>query len=181
MLQPLRSDVKLNGYGSRLTTVISSALGAVVKGDIKNLVANMFPASELRRPDADKRLARLVARFKNNKVVIRQMYDDLKDALHGKPTYEDSGNVAVFQIPARTVRVGRSTAKVPARMIKFQKVENSWRFYDHSARIRSEIARQLTLKPTVARSSSGRAIPVGRYVSLEKFGSSWRLGKMSKN
>ncbi|GEM_PF-2551564 len=170
---PKTTGVRLVGFGSDLDAVIGKAVVALEKGDVELFVANMFPAGELRHPDAKKRRAQVVARMKANPAPIQQMIADLKAVKGKKPTMEAEGSVASFQLEGGMIVNGQYKVKLPTRTLKLQKVENSWRLYDNTTPIRNEVAKQVTL-PLPKFTPQG-----GRFVKLEKIGDDWRILALS--
>ncbi|MBT6157421.1 MAG: hypothetical protein HOL01_09680 [Planctomycetaceae bacterium] len=166
---PKTTNVKLAGFGSDLDVAIGKAVAALEKGDVELFVTNMFPAGELRHPDAKKRRALVVGRMKANPAPVQQMIADLK-AIKGKtPTMEAKGSVASFQLEGGMIVNGQYKVKLPTRTFKLQKAENSWRLYDRTTAIRKEVAMQVTL-PLPKFTPQG-----GKFVKLEKIGDSWRI------
>lgn len=166
---PKTTDVKLAGFGSDLDAAIGKAVAALEKGDVELFVANMFPAGELRHPDANKRRALVVGRMKANPAPIQQMIADLKSIKGKTPTLTAEGRVASFQLEGGMIVNGQYNTKLPTRTLKFQKVENSWRLYDNTTAIRKEVAMQVTL-PLPKFTPQG-----GTFVKLEKIGDEWRI------
>lgn len=167
--EPQTTDVKLTGFGADRNEAISKAVKLLESGKIGDFIDGMFPAGELRRPDADKRRKQILARMKQDSPAVQQMIADLKAIGALKPTLDKSGNVATYEIPGRTVEAGRKTVELPKRTIKLQKVENSWRLYDHTTGARKEMLRQAKL-----------ALPEfeavgGPFVKFEKIGDAWRI------
>ena len=171
--EPKTTGVKLTGFGADLDVAVGKALAALAKGDIELFVTNMFPAGELRHPDADKRLAFVVRRMKANPAPIQQMIADLKAITGQPPVLTDAGSVASFRLEGDEITAGRREVKLPTRTFKFQKVENSWRLYDNTTAIRKEVAKQVKL-PLPEFTPEG-----GAFVTLEKIGDVWRIHILS--
>jgi hypothetical protein len=176
---PVLTNAQLAGWGSDLPKVITGAIAALDDGETKAFVANMFPASELRHPDAAAHLVRLEATLKSQPIMITQMKSDLALLDGAIPKMEDEGKTAVFEIAGKAAEIGRTRYKVklPNRTFKFQLVEGSWRFYDHSPQLHAEIARQSALTPPDLRSRQFE----GEYIQLERLGDAWRLGEIRTN
>ena len=177
--EPVLTKAAITGYGSDLGQVLNSAMAALNEGDTDAFVAKMFPASELRHPDAAARLAKLQARLKANPQMVEQMKTDLALASELSPKMEDGGKTAVFEIAGGEAPYGRGTIPLPDRTFKFQLVEGSWRLFDNSTAIRKEIARQSALKPPAISSYQGSSDkPDGEFITLERLGDQWRLGDL---
>lgn len=177
--EPVLTKAAITGYGSDLGQVLNSAMAALNEGDTDGFVAKMFPASELRHPDATARLAKLQTRLKANPQMLEQMKTDLALASELSPKMEDGGKTAIFEIAGGEAPYGRGTIPLPDRTFKFQLVEGSWRLYDNSTGIRKEIARQSALKPPAISSyESASDKPDGEYITLERLGDQWRLGDL---
>lgn len=177
--EPVLTNAAITGYGGDLGQVMNSAMAALNEGDTDAFVSKMFPASELRHPNASARLATLQARLKANPQMIQQMKTDLALASELSPKMEDGGKTAVFEIAGGEAPYGRGTVSLPDRTFKFQLVEGSWRLYDNSTVIRKEIARQSALKPPpVSDFQTGSEEREGDYITLERLGDQWRLGEV---
>jgi hypothetical protein len=170
------TNAELQGWGTDLPKVVSAAITALNDGDTKAFVANMFPASELRHPDAKARLESLDAKLKSQPTMVAQMKADFSLLADVEPSIEGDGKTAVFEIAGQDTEIGRTKYKVklPNRTFKFQLVEGSWRLYDHSTAVHAAIEKQSALAPP---DLSGDAIP-GEYVQLERLGDRWRILKI---
>lgn len=177
--EPVLTSALISGYGSDLGRVLSSATAALNEGDTEGFVANLFPASELRHPDAATRLAALQTRLASNPQMVEQMKTDLVLASELSPKMEDGGRTAVFEIAGSEVPYGRGKVTLPDRTFKFQLVEGSWRLFDNSTAMRKEIARQSALEPpSMSEFQTESEEPEGEYITLERLGDQWRLGDL---
>jgi hypothetical protein len=173
--EPVLTDAKLSGYGSNIGEVIGSALDALNAGKTDDFVANMFPASELRHPDAATHLKTLQSRLSASPEMVEQMKTDLVAISELTPKMEDGGKTAVFALAGAEVEYGRGKITLPDRTFKFQLVEDSWRLFDNSTAVRKEISRQSALPPV---EFEGSDEIFGDYIQLERLGDQWRLGKI---
>ena len=173
--EPVLTNAKLNGYGSNIGEVVGKALESLNAGKTDDFVANMFPASELRHPDAATQLKTLQARIAASPEMVEQMKTDLIAISELTPEMEDGGKTAVFALAGSEVEYGRGKSTLPDRTFKFQLVEDSWRLYDNSTAVRKEIARQSALPPPKFEAPDEID---GDYIQLERLGDQWRLGKI---
>jgi len=172
--EPATTDVALASFGDDLNVAIAKSVAALEQNDLDTFVLNMFPAGELRRPDAVQRRARIVARLTADPVPVTQMIADLKAVLGKTPTYEDSQQVAVFQLQGAVIEQKRLKFQLPDRIFKFRKVEGSWRLYDNTTETRKAVAVQSALKPPDLPPAGGVS---ARSVVFEKIGDAWRIAE----
>jgi len=173
--EPVLTAAQLQGYGSDIGNVISKALDALNAGQTDAFVAHMFPASELRHPDAATRLKTLQARIAASPEMVEQMKTDLAQISELTPAMEDDGRTAVFALAGGEMKYGRGTVTLPDRTFRFQLVEGSWRLFDNSTAIRREISRQSALAPP---EFEGSDEITGDYIQLIRFGDQWRIGRI---
>ena len=145
--EPVLTAVELRGYGSDIGEVIGKALDAMNAGRTDEFVTHMFPASELRHPDAATHLKTLQARIAASPEMVEQMKADLAQISEMTPTMKDGGKTAVFVLAGGEMTYGRGKINPPDRTSRFQLVEGSWRLYDNSTAIRKEISGQSALAP----------------------------------
>jgi hypothetical protein len=143
--EPVLTAAQLQGYGSDIGNVISKALDALNAGQTDAFVAHMFPASELRHPDAATHLKTLQTRIAASPEMVEQMKTDFAQISELTPAMEDNGGTAVFALAGGEMKYGNGT--LPDRTFRFQLVEGSWRLFDNSTAIRREISRQSALAP----------------------------------
>jgi hypothetical protein len=174
--EPVLTNAKLSGYGSNIGEVIGKALDALNAGKTDDFVANMFPASELRHPDAATHLKTLQTRIAASPEMVEQMKTDLAAISELTPKMEDDGATAVFALAGAEVEYGRGKITLPNRTFKFQRVEDSWRLFDNSTAVRKKISRQSALAPP---EFEGPDVIDGDYIQLERLGDQWRLGRIS--
>lgn len=173
--EPVLTNAKLSGYGGNIGEVIGKALDSLNAGKTDDFVANMFPASELRHPDAATQLKTLQARIVASPEMVEQMKTDLAAISELTPEMEDGGTTAVFALAGAEVEYGRGKITLPDRTFKFQLVEDSWRLYDNSTAVRKEISRQSALPPPKFEAPDEID---GDYIQLERLGDQWRIGKI---
>ncbi len=178
-VEPEVTDAALNGFGDDLNVVFQKAIASLKDNDVKTFVANLFPAGELRHPDAEKKLVMLESRVKASPKMVEQMIADLEALSELTPKLEKDGAEAVYVLKGRerTLDPGqRNQFPYPDRTIRLQKVEGSWRFYDNTTAIRKTIATQLTQPPV------GNALGAesDHEIKLERFGDRWRLARMAE-
>jgi len=170
--EPVLTTAQLQGYGSDIGNVISKALDALHAGQTDAFVAHMFPASELRHPDAATRLKTLQARIAASPEMVEQMKTDLAQISELTPAMKDNGRTAVYALPGSEMKYGRGTITLPDRTFQFQLVEDSWRLADNSTAIRREIARQSALAPPELAAQDGNSTD---SIQMERLGNQWRL------
>ncbi|MDA1250565.1 MAG: hypothetical protein O2820_15215 [Planctomycetota bacterium] len=173
--EPVLTNAKLSGYGGDIGEVVGKALAALNAGESEAFVANMFPASELRHPDAAAQQAILKAKLAASPEMIEQMKTDLAAISELTPKMEDGGKTAVFALAGGEIEYGRGKITLPNRTFKFQLVEGSWRLFDNTTAIRKEISRQSALSPP---EFEGPEEISGDYIQFERLGDQWRLGKI---
>jgi hypothetical protein len=170
---PKDDKVALVGYGDDLPKVLKAGLAALEAGEIESFIDHLFPAGELGRLQANNGKAKLVARLKKQPELIEQMRRDLKAWGELSAQFNAEKTLATITLPAA------SDDPVPApRIVKFQKVTGSWRFFDNSTRVREEMARQSRLVPPKLSYPVGLGGADSHALLMEKLGSSWRISRM---
>ncbi len=172
--EPPVTTVKLTGFGNDLPTVLRKAEETLDKNDVDGFVKNLFPAGELRHPDADARRAALTQRLKDNPKLLEQMLDDFKAIQKLTPTFSDAKATAEFRIPGTKIELNKTqTVTTPERVFKLQLVEGSWRLPDNTTPARRAVAKNLT-NPLPA---GGQFAALEEKITLERFGDQWRLAQ----
>jgi hypothetical protein len=169
---PASEGQKLTQLGSDLKVVLKQASKLLDDGDYKEFVEGLFPASEIARlktPGAMQELLLLFQRGPDSAPFVEggkrmtgsplliSLKADLALLQTMTPEVAEQGKLAVFHIDAKPDQ--------PARDIKFQLVEGSWRFFDNAERITNELSAQSKLKPR-------SAVVV---VQMERVGGNWRF------
>ena len=171
--EPPVKDMKLVGFGNDLATVLSNAEKILEKKDLDEFVKNMFPAGELRHPDADSRRAALTQRLKENPKLLEQMAADIKAMQKLTPKLSEAKDVAEYRIPGTTIEITKTqSVTTPERVFKLQLVEGSWRLPDNTTPARRVVALNLT-KPLPAAGQFAAAAQ--EKITFERFGDQWRL------
>ena len=148
--EPAVTDVKLIGLGNDLATVLRKADEMLEKKDTDGFIKNMFPAGELRHPDAGSRRVALMQRLKDNPELLEQMATDIKAMQKLTPTLSEAKDTAEYRIPVITIEVAKMRPVTPPeRVFKLQLIEGSWRLPDHTTAGRRAVALNLT-KPLPA-------------------------------
>ncbi len=171
---PPVTNVKLTGFGSDLATVLRKAEETLDKSDIDGFVKNLFPAGELRHPDADSRRAALAQRLKDNPKLLEQMLADIRAIQKLTPTFADEKTTAEFRIPGTKIEISKTqSVTTPERLFKLQLVEGSWRLPDNTTPARKAVAKNLS-NPLGA---GGQFAAVEEKITFERFGDQWRLAQ----
>ena len=172
--EPPVTNVKLTGFGNDLATVLRKAEETLDKNDTDGFVKNLFPAGELRHPEADARRAALTQRLKDNPKLLEQMLADIKAIQKLTPTFSDAKATAEFRIPGTTIEITKTqSVTTPERLFKLQLVEGSWRLPDNTTPARRAVAKNLT-NPLPA---AGQFAGVEEKITFERFGDQWRLAQ----
>lgn len=173
---PVTTNVSLKGFGNDLKTVLTRSVQSLERGELREFVEHMFPAGELRRPDANERLDVVLQRLEANPSIVQQMIDDLKAVQGLTPTYEDGRKVAVFVVAGRRVKNRMLSYQVPDRTFKFQSVEGAWRLYDNTTDLRNQVVAISRMEPIEsnipARGNRQFGPPT---VIMEKVDGNWRI------
>ena len=173
--EPVLTTAQLQGYGSDIGNVISKALDTLNAGQTDAFVAHIFPASELRHPDAATRLKTLQARIAASPEMVEQMKTDLAQISELTPAMKDDGRTAVYALAGGEMKYGNGTITLPDRTFQFQLVEDSWRLADNSTAIRREISRQSALAPPELAGQDGNST---NSIQLERLGDQWRIRRI---
>lgn len=172
--EPPVTNVKLTGFGNDLATVLRKAEETLDKNDVDGFVKNLFPAGELRHPEADSRREALTQRLKDNPKLLEQMRTDIKAIQKLTPTFSDAKATAEFRIPGTKIELSKTqTVTTPERLFKLQLVEGSWRLPDNTTPARRAVAKSLT-NPLPA---AGQFAGVEEKITFERFGDQWRLAQ----
>lgn len=130
--QPAKDVATAPGYGDQLEQVLARAVTALENADHAAFIGNMFPPSVIlqAKPGGTTTLAE---QFKAQPKLAESMLKDLKLIQGRQPDrMEQDGNVAVF------VMSEPSDGKAE-RLVKFQKIAGSWRFFDSTSQIAKQI------------------------------------------
>lgn len=172
--EPPVTNVKLTGFGNDLATVLRKAEETLDKEDAEGFVKNLFPAGELRHPEADSRRAALTQRLKDNPKLLQQMLADFKAIRKLEPTFSDEKTTAEFRIPGTKIEITKTqSVTTPERLFKLQLVEGSWRLPDNTSPARKAVAKNLS-NPLGA---GGQFAAVEEKITFERFGDQWRLAQ----
>ncbi|MFM9963382.1 MAG: hypothetical protein ACKV2Q_19405 [Planctomycetaceae bacterium] len=170
--EPAVKDVKLVGFGNDLAIVLRKAEETLDKKDVDGFVKNLFPAGELRHPDADSRRAALTQRLKDNPKLFEQMLTDIKAMQKLTPKLSDAKDVAEYRLPGTPIEINKQQSVTsPERVFKLQLVEGSWRLPDNTTTARRAVAQNLA-KPLPA---IGQFAAAQEKITFERFGDQWRL------
>lgn len=172
--EPPVTSVKLTGFGNDLPTVLRKAEETLDKNDVDGFVKNLFPAGELRHPEADSRREALTQRLKDNPKLLEQMRTDIQAIQKLTPTFSDAKATAEFRIPGTKIELNKTqSVTTPERLFKLQLVEGSWRLPDNTTPARKAVAKNLTnpLPP------AGQFAAVEEKITFERFGDQWRLAQ----
>ncbi len=172
--EPAVTNVKLTGFGKDLETVLRKGEEALDKKDVDGFVKNLFPAGELRHPEAESRHAALVQRLKDNPKLLEQMLADFQAMRKFKPQLSEKKDSAEFRIPGTKIELSKTqSVMTPERVFKLQLVEGSWRLPDNTTPTRLAVAKNLAnALPDVG------SFPAGpEKITFERFGDHWRLAQ----
>ena len=103
--EPAVTIVKLTGFGNDLETVLRKGEETLDKQDVDGFVKNLFPAGELRHPEAESRHAALTQRLKDNPKLLEQMLADFQAMRTLKPQISESNHTKRLQQYFVSVRV----------------------------------------------------------------------------
>jgi hypothetical protein len=170
---PKDDKVTLVGYGDDLPKALKAGLAALEADDIESFVDHFFPAGELGRLRSNNGKAKLVARLKKQTELIEQMRADLKAASQIPAEFNVDKTVATFTLSAAS-----DDPVAAPRIVKFQKVSGSWRFFDNSTPVREEMARQSRLIPPKLSYPVSPIAADSHALLMEKLGSSWRISRI---
>lgn len=172
--EPPVTNLKLVGFGNDLATVLRKAEETLDKKDTEGFVTNMFPAGELRHPEAAARRAALTQRLKDNPKLLEQMLADIKAIQKLTPKLSEAKDSAEYRLAGTTIEISKTlSVTTPERIFKLQLVEGSWRLPDNTTPARRAVAQNLA-KPLPA---LGQFANVQEKITFEKFGDQWRLAQ----
>lgn len=172
--EPAATNVKLTGFGNDLETVLRKGEEALDKKDVDGFVKNLFPAGELRHPEADSRHAALRQRLSDNPKLLEQMLTDFQAMRKLKPQISENKDSAEYRIPGTKIELSKTqSVTTPERVFKLQLVEGSWRLPDNTTPARRAVAKNLANSLPDANS-----LPAGpEKITFERFGDQWRLAQ----
>jgi hypothetical protein len=101
------------------------------------------------------------------------MRADLKAAGQIPAELNAEKTVATFTLPAAS-----DDPFAAPRIVKFQKISGSWRFFDNSTPVREEMARQSRFVPPKLSYPTGIGGFDNHVLPMEKLGSSWRISRI---
>ena len=169
---PPLTNVKLIGLGNDLPTVLRKADELLEKNDIEGFVKNLFPAGELRHPEADARWTALTQRLKDNPKLLEQMRADIQAIQKLTPKLSDSKESAEYRIPGTSIEITKTqSVTTPERVFKLQLVEGSWRLPDNTTPARKAVAQNMAK----ALPGLGQFNGVQEKITFERLGDQWRL------
>jgi len=172
--EPPVTNVKLVGLGDDLPTVLRKADELLEKNDLDAFVKNLFPAGELKHPDAEARGKALTQRLKDNPKLLEQMKADIKAIQKLTPKLSEMKDSAEFRLPGTKIELTQTqSVTTPERVFKLQLVEGSWRLPDNTTPARKAVAVNLAkaLPPADPFAS------VQEKITFERFGDQWRLAQ----
>ena len=143
-----------------------AAVADIEKGQIKELISNMFPPDVLPTILRNGRDDNPVPYVDKDSAVMKLMLQDLKALLTSTPLIQE--NVAEFTLPPvqyppnqiQQVRPGAERYRLRDRVIRFSRINGRWRFYDDGSFRQSG-----AIEESVA------------FLKLERNGDSWRLAE----
>ena len=172
--EPAVTIVKLTGFGNDLETVLRKGEETLDKQDVDGFVKNLFPAGELRHPEAESRHAALTQRLKDNPKLLEQMLADFQAMRTLKPQISESKDVAEYRLAGTKIELNKTqSVTTPERVFKLQLVEGSWRLPDNTTHARLAVAKNLA-KPLP---EGGQFAGGPEKITFERFGDQWRLSQ----
>ena len=165
------TETIIAGLGGDLPSAIDEALALLEAGELRQFIDGMFPVGMLRHPDSEQMRQQIVARLKANPAPVEQMIADFKAIKSITPAMEDSGKVAVYELPGPAADGENASGGPPSRTIRFQQVDTFWRLADHSRPAHDELIRQSSL-PTPAEEKK----PLLVMLRVDK---AWRIHRYS--
>ena len=172
--EPPVSNVKLTGFGNDLETVLRKGEEALDKQDVDGFVKNLFPAGELRHPEAELRHVALTQRLKDNPKLLEQMLADFQVMRKLTPQISEKKDVAEYRLAGTKIEITKTqSVMTPERVFKLQLVEGSWRLPDNTSPARLAVAKNLA-KPLA---EVGQFAAGPEKITFERFGDHWRLAQ----
>lgn len=162
-----------SGYGNDLAIAIESALQDLKAEKYEFFMARMLPQSTVLMMKADNRWDGMVESLSGDSVKTQRMIDDLLTLAKEEPVIK--GTTAEFTLPNIVpIARGRKTEEVEVgkRVIRFSRVEDSWRFFDSNVNTAAELDAALN------RDAVGESLKA--ELVLEKIGSDWRMLQMPR-
>lgn len=159
------------GYGKDLMAAIKTARDDLDAERYTAFTDRMFPPSTINMMKADGRWEALQTSLSPDSPLVMKMLDDLALLKDLQPKIKDG--TAEIELPNHvTFRNRREGEEVElgTRKIRFSLIDGSWRFYDATAKVSTELDAALAREPA---GESATALLV-----LEKIGSDWRLRQM---
>ena len=142
------------------------------KNDIEGFVKNLFPAGELRHPEADARWTALTQRLKDNPKLLEQMRADIQAIQKLTPKLSESKDTAEFRLPGTSIEITKTqSVTTPERVFKLQLVDGSWRLPDNTTPARKAVAQNMAK----ALPGLGQFNGVQEKITFERLGDQWRL------
>lgn len=163
-----------DGYAGNLVEAVAQAIADLGEGKLEQFVVRIFPPGELQHRQSPARLRQLATRLQQNPEMIEQMKRELNFVLDSKQIKNVTGNTASIALPDRTIEVsaGRGTRRMqlPERIIRFERIDDSWRFADKTTELRQTQQKVAAMSP-----ASLAAFGVSDNIVMERFGDRWRF------
>lgn len=177
--KPVETYPDAPGLGADLSKALDEAIKLLEAKDVQNFVIKVFPLSEV-QPYVDEESeaqAEMAVVLRDNPEMVAAMLADLQALRNLKPKME-SGDVATFELsltikpteqlaPNASTKGNKEEPLPMSRQIRFQKVHDHWRFYDHRAEM-SKVLSELDV-------NYDPDAPSTETMSWERFGKRWRL------
>lgn len=152
---------RVSGLGSNLATALKSAVTLLEGDKLQEFIRSAYPLAEVAKLSEADFMDRMVARISENPDMKQAMIRDLNSAAGAQP--QISGNEAQVKLPPLV-------PGDPDRILKFQLVDDNWRFYDGRSETRTKY------RELVSADVPAVTIPGSRgTVMLVRSGENWRL------
>lgn len=152
----------LPGYGKELLPALALASADLKAEKFPEFVEKMLPVTEVARLTASEQLESTAQVLTDNPKMVQSMLADMAEIAQLKP--KSVGNLVQVTLP------GRSKGETP-REIRFQLVGGSWRFFDQS----SEVETQVGMLLEKAEKQEANPGALGAVLKFERIRDHWRL------
>lgn len=151
----------ISGLGSDLPTMLTKAAGLLEADKVEEFIRNVYPLAELAQLSEADSMERMILRVSSIPDMKSAMIQDLKDC--AAADHQITGAEASVLLPPL----------VPGdrdRVLKFQRVDGNWRFFDGGQKTRAAYRKLVVADvPSVTQLASAGVIVLSRQ------GENWRL------
>ncbi len=138
------------GFSDDLSECLMQAADALAGGALPTFISKMLPPSDFRDYAAGPNGLELVQFLGHSPAMVTAMETELRTLAQQTPVLKEDGTVATFEHNGR--------------MIRFELVDGSWRFFDDSLPVRSVLFQQSQQQPADVRVT----------LRFERIGDDWR-------